>query len=300
MMSGAKLTAAAILAAASAITCPAAADQAPAPDVGAPQIAIVEIPSGDAVLHGRFFAARADRPVATVLIVPGWGGHPEDASGMGAALSARGANVLFVNFRGVQKSTGSFGYAAAIADIGSALAWLRGSEASRRHRVDPGRIVLAGNSFGGGVAMVYAVGDPSVKLVVSIVGADHGVLARRIRNEAGYASRVQETFARSRAPGGTVRFDPDALVRELIAREGDNDLVALAPKLANRNVLLIGAWADETAPIERDILPLYRALVRQKGSDVTIIAYPDGHGLASERDRVADDVMAWLATRMQR
>ena len=287
-----------LCAACGAIAFATAGAQVPASGAAAPHVVAVEIPSGDAVLHGRFFAARSERPVATLLLVPGWGGDPDDASGLGAAMSARGANVLFVNFRGVQRSTGTFGYGAALDDLGAAVRWLRGADAAARHRVDRTRIVLAGNSFGGGVSMVYAAADPSITHVVSIVGADHGVLARRIRDEAGYAARLQETLSRSRA-NGTVRFDPDALMREVLTREADNDLVALAPRFANRSVYLVGAWADQSAPIERDILPFYRALGRQPGSDVTIAAYPGGHGLGGQRERIADDLAAWLDARFR-
>ena len=122
----------------------------------------VDIPSGDASVRGRFFPAQGGTPLATVLIVPGWGGDTLDASGMGAALSARRINVLLINFRGVQQSAGRFTYANALEDIGAALRWLRAPERRTRFAVDPERLVLAGNSFGGAVAMVYAARDTTV------------------------------------------------------------------------------------------------------------------------------------------
>lgn len=268
-----------------------AADRLPVP---------VEIPSGDALLRGRLFPAQGPTPLATLLIVPGWGGDPDDASGMGAALSARGMNVLFVNFRGVQRSSGTFSYANALADLGAALQWLRRPDTAQRFRVDAARLVLGGNSFGGGVAMAYAASDPSVTRIVSIVGADHGVLARRVRSEAGYEARLRQTLTDTKAPDGPVTFEPDALIREVVAMEPQTDLVLQAPRLANRAVLLIGGWNDTTAPIEREILTVYRALRRTEGADATILAYPDGHGLASSRERVADDIVAWTKARMPR
>ena len=260
----------------------------------------LDIPSGDATVRGRFFPARGGMPLATLLIVPGWGGDPVDASGMGAALSARGVNVLLINFRGVQQSTGRFSYANALDDLGAALTWLRSPGNSERFQIDPDRFVLGGNSFGGGVAMVYAARDSTVRRVISIVGADHGVTARRIRGDTAYAARLRSALAGSRSPRGSVQFEPEVLIEELLARESDNDLVRLAPRLADRAVLLIGGWRDLTAPIERDLLPVYRALTAEKVSDATILAYPDGHGLRSHRERVADDIVAWLTPRLQR
>lgn len=85
---------------------------------------------------------------------------------------------------------------------------------------------------------------------------------------------------------------------EIRRREHDNDLVRLAPYLDRRAVLLIAGWDDTTAPIERDILPVYRALAAREGADATILAYPAGHSLRTQRDRVADDIVAWLTSRL--
>src|SRR5215207_3326723 len=166
------------------------------------QTITMSIPSGDAAVRARFFPSGKAAPIATLLIAPGWGGDSTDASGMGAALSARGVNVLLINFRGVQQSGGTFTYANALADFGAALRWLRDPAMAKQFRIDSQRLVLGGNNFGGGVAMVYAAGDSTVRRVISIVGADHGVLARRIRSDTSYAANVQATLTRTRAPQG--------------------------------------------------------------------------------------------------
>ena len=257
-----------------------------------------DIPSGDASVRARFFAAQGGMPLATVLIVPGWGGDSLDASGMGALLSARRVNVLLINFRGVQQSTGRFTYANAIDDLGFAWRWLRDPANRTRYQLDPSKLILAGNSFGGGVAMVYAARDTTVTRVISIVGADHGVLARRLNADTAYASTVRSRFAEAEAPRGPIRFDAMAAVDEIRRRERDNDLVRLAPHLDHRAVLLVGGWDDMTAPIEREILPVYRALAARAGADATILAYPAGHSLRTQRDRVADDIVLWLTSRL--
>jgi uncharacterized protein len=259
-----------------------------------------DIRSGDASVRARFFAAHGGVPVATVLIVPGWGGDSLDASGMGALLSARRVNVLLINFRGVQQSEGRFTYANAIDDLGAAWRWLHEPANRARYRIDPATLVLSGNSFGGGVAMVYAAGDTTVHRVVSIVGADHGLAARRIGADTAYASRIRGALARAAGPRGSVRFEPDSLFVEMVRREHDNDLVRLAPRLDHRSVLLVGGWDDMTAPIESEILPVYRALAARSGADATILAYPEGHSLRTQRDRVADDIVAWLNKRAPR
>ena len=257
-----------------------------------------DIPSGDASVRARFFAAQGGVPLATVLIVPGWGGDSLDASGMGALLSARRVNVLLINFRGVQQSAGRFSYANAIDDLGFAWRWLREPANRARYKLDPSKLILAGNSFGGAVAMVYAARDTTVTRIISIVGADHGVLARRLDADTAYMSSIRSRLAEAEAPRGPVRFSAPAMVDEMRRREHDNDLVRLAPNFDHRAVLLIGGWDDMTAPIERDILPVYRALTARAGADAVILAYPAGHSLLTQRERVADDIVAWLTKRL--
>lgn len=257
-----------------------------------------DIPSGDATVRARFFAAQGGTPLATVLIVPGWGGDSLDASGMGALLSTRRVNVLLINFRGVQQSKGRFSYANAVDDLGFAWRWLRDPANSARYRLDPAKLILAGNSFGGGVAMVYAARDTTVTRIISLVGADHGVLARRLNADSAYRSSVRSRLAEAEAPRGPVRFDASATVEEIRRRERENDLVLLAPHFDRRAVLLIGGWDDTTAPIEREMLPVYRALTARTGADATILAYPSGHSLLPHRDRIADDIVAWLTRRL--
>lgn len=257
-----------------------------------------DIPSGDASVRARFFAAQGGVPLATVLIVPGWGGDSLDASGMGALLSARRVNVLLINFRGVQQSAGRFSYANAIDDLGFAWRWLREPANRARYKLDPSKLILAGNSFGGAVAMVYAARDTTVTRIISIVGADHGVLARRLDADTAYMSSIRSRLAEAEAPRGPVRFSAPAMVDEMRRREHDNDLVRLAPNFDHRAVLLIGGWDDMTAPIERDILPVYRALTARAGADAAILAYPAGHSLLTQRERVADDIVAWLTKRL--
>lgn len=63
-------------------------------------------------------------------------------------------------------------------------------------------------------------------------------------------------------------------------------------------MLLVGGWDDGTCPIEREILPMYRALQAVPVSDAAIVAYPDGHAFRASRDPLAEDVHAWLVRLM--
>lgn len=255
----------------------------------------VEFRSGDETIRGHFFPTAAPMPLATLALIPGFGGSTADVLGLGQRLSARDVNVLVFNNRGVQQSGGTLTYANALDDAAAALEWLRAPETRARFRIDPARLALGGHSFGGAIAILHAARDTSVRRVVSMAGADHGSYARRLRDVAGYRETLRGVLASARAPEGQIRLDPDAIVDDILANEAGYSHPAQAARFAGRAVLLVGGWDDGTCPIEREILPMYRALKAVPGSEASIVAYGDGHAFAASREQLARDVHAWLA-----
>ncbi len=266
---------------------------ATAPGAGAP--VAIDIPSGGVVMKGRFFAARADGPRTTIVMVPGWPGNPDDVLGLGAVLVEDGINVLVFNPRGMHQSGGTFTFANALADIGAALDWVRSPEIARRFRVDTSTLALGGYSFGGGMAMAYAARDPTVRRVVSIAGVDHAELVRELDRDPARAATFVAMLRSTQAPKGPVRFDIEGTTREL--REGMQiyGLREIAPRLADRSILMLGGWEDEQVVVEDTLVPVYRTLRRAGARDVTFLVYPDGHGFSSSRAKIAAANREWLA-----
>lgn len=91
---------------------------------------------------------------------------------------------------------------------------------------------------------------------------------------------------------------PEAVIQEILASEAAFGYTENAPRLADRSILLIGGWDDATAPIETVLLPFYRALKQQLDSDVTIIAYADGHFFSRSREEMASNIRSWLARQL--
>lgn len=253
----------------------------------------VQFRSGGALVHGRFFAA-GTTPEATLLLVPGWPGNPEDVLGFGALLAPKGINVMMFNPRGLHASEGTFSFANALDDIGAAWDWLQTPDAQRQLRIDPARVALGGHSFGGGMALAYAARDSRVRRVVSIGGNDHGEFIREIQRNPKMAEAVRAMLSRTRAPSGPARFAPDAGLQELADHQDVYGIRENAGKLADRAVLLIGGWEDTAVTIDQFILPVYRALKRAGGADVTMLAVHDTHNFAATRSRLASDIHDWL------
>ncbi|MEI9479429.1 MAG: alpha/beta fold hydrolase [Deltaproteobacteria bacterium] len=254
----------------------------------------VEFISEGTCVRGRFFAAVGTAPATTLLLVPGWPGNPNDVLGLGVLLAEQGINVCTFNPRGLHQSEGISSHANTLQDIGAALRWLRQADVRRRFEVDPTRLVLAGHSYGGGMAMAYAARDSSVRRVISIAGNDHGEFIREFQRNTAFAEGVRRMLWSTRAREGPARFEVEAGLKELVNHQDVYGLRENAANLADRSILLIGGWEDEQVTIDQFLLPLYRALKGAGAAKVTFLVYHTDHDFSNVRPRLASDIAGWL------
>lgn len=129
----------------------------------------VEIPCGELRLEGELGLPDGSGPFPVVVLChphPLYGGDMDNnvVVAVYQALMTRQVAALRFNFRGVGKSTGSFGGGVGENDdIKAALDFL-GKQAT----IDTGRIGLAGYSFGGAVALSVALVDGRIKRLMLI------------------------------------------------------------------------------------------------------------------------------------
>jgi dienelactone hydrolase len=248
--------------------------------------------------HGSAMVATvwqpAAAPSATVLLIPGWGGGPSDALGIGRALADAGMAVVVLSPRGWHDSEGTATFAHALEDIGAALAWVRVPANAGRYGLTPGSLVLGGYSWGGGMALAYAARDPSVKRVFSAAGTDHGQFIRQYRADSAFAAMVDELLASSAAPAGPIRFDVAFTMQELAEGQAVYGLIENAAKLADRSILLFGGWEDENVTVDHSLLPLYRALRAAGAGDVTFKVYHTDHSFGGVRADLHADLIRWI------
>jgi pimeloyl-ACP methyl ester carboxylesterase len=254
----------------------------------------IEFISEGACVRGRFFAAVGTTLATTLLLVPGWPGDPNDVLGLGALLAEQGINVCMFNPRGLHQSEGFHTHANTLKDIGAALQWLRQADVQGRFGVDTTRLVLGGHSYGGGIAMVYAARDPSVRRVISIAGADFGEIARETQRNAAFAEEFRRVNLSTRRPEGPAQFDYDAGLKEWVDHQDVYGLRENVAHLADRSILLIGGWEDEQVTIDQFLLPLYRALKGAGAAKVTFLVYHTGHDFSNVREQLASDIAGWL------
>ena len=258
----------------------------------------IEFLSGGGHVRGQFFEGVGADPIATLILVPGWPGNPNDVLGLGALLAPLHVNVLTFNPRGLHQSEGTHTHAGTLEDIAAALTWIRQSSTCERFRVDANRIAIGGHCYGGGMAMAYAAADTSVRRVISIAGNDHGYFVRRMQSDPIFAAGIRQMMMGTRAPQGPARFDLDAGLIELADHQDVYGLRENATRLADRSILLVGGWEDEQTAVEDVELPVYRSLKAAGAADVTFLTYHDNHGFQTVRQQLAADIQQWLARHM--
>lgn len=254
----------------------------------------IEFISEGARVRGKFFVAAGTAPKITLLLIPGWPGDPNDVLGLGTLLAEKGINTCMFNPRGLHQSEGFQTHPNTLKDIGSALHWLRQADVQKRFGVDTTRLVLGGHSYGGGIAMVYAARDASIRRVISIAGADFGELIREIQRNVAFAEEFRRGTLSSLRPEGPAQFDFDAGLKEWGDHQDMYGLRENAVNLADRSIILIGGWEDEQVTVDQFLLPLYRALRGAGAAKVTFLVYHTDHGFANVCQRLASDIAEWL------
>jgi len=246
------------------------------------------------VLKGKFFAAEGECPFPTVLLVQGFPGNEEDVLGLGQRISASGMNAFTFNFRGTHASEGEFTLEGSVEDIGIAFEYLHKEEIVGKFKIDTSSIVLCGYSFGGGMSLTFAANHPEVSRIISIAGTDHGEFVREYLGNESMAKILNESFDEMKSPEGPVRFEGRGALQKLVDSADLYDLRLSAPKLAGREILLIGGWDDMNVTIDNHLLPLYRALKNENGRNVEFLVYQTDHSFSNVREKLAEDIVGWI------
>lgn len=259
----------------------------------------IGIDSAGVLLKGKLFVADGTGPFATVILLRGFPSTSDDVLGIGARLAAAGFHALTFAYSGSQESGGEASFRNAQRDIQAAFDFLRQPENAKRFRVDLRRMILGGWCYGGNMALAYAAGHPEVAAVFSIAGNDHGEFLREYERNPEFQKLVDAMSDSWTKPPHSVCFARGAMPKEIVAAGLDRldpifDLRASAPRLAGREILLVGGWNDRQVTIDQYVLPFYRALEKAGAKKVTLTAFQDDHYFKDCRDGLAAAVIDWL------
>jgi pimeloyl-ACP methyl ester carboxylesterase len=234
------------------------------------------ISSGGHELPGVLHLPAGDGPHPAVLLLHGFPGWERNFD-LAHVLRRAGYATLVFHYRGSWGAAGTWAWSNVLEDSAAAARQLRADP-----RIDAARLAVIGHSMGGFAALQTVAADPTIPVVASIAGFDFGAAGT-----APDPDRYVEPFDQDLLPlqGTSGR----ALVDEMVAHGPEWRLAALAPRLADRQVLLIGASRDTAAPPEQHHLPLVQAYPNAEHH-----LFPTDHALSDHREELADAVVAFL------
>lgn len=252
----------------------------------------LDFTSAQQKLKAYFFPSVTGVVKATVIFLQGFPGIEGDEL-ICEQLAQCDLNVLTFNYRGTFRSEGFFSFPNAVADVGAALAFVKGSDRLSPYTINPEKIVLGGWSLGGALVPPAACLHPEFAQIFSIAGRDFGKEARKIARDNKYSLEVTRNLEAIRTPIGPVNFR-DNLLAELIENQEVFDLENLAPFLKDRKILLISGWEDGVVPVEDNLLPFYHALVSNGAQKVSIEVLQDDHEFSKSKDMLVEIITDWF------
>ena len=178
-------------------------------------------------------------------------------------------------------------------DTQAAVAWIRDPVIAANYRADPKRVVLVGHSMGGMIAAYVASQDAGIRGVVLISAAN---MAGRVLPavEAGQAAAAVEPLGKALAAEGLAPLagcTPESLAHDLLANAAKWNIPDLAPKLANRPLLVVSS-DDGLAPATDELVDRLR---KSGAEQVTTTHLMTDHVYSDQRLALEKIVLAALA-----
>jgi pimeloyl-ACP methyl ester carboxylesterase len=260
---------------------PAAITNDPAPDTTYPAaMETFQIPSHGAMLNALAYIAEGAGPHPAVLLLHGFPGNEKNLD-LAQAIRRDGWDVVYFDYRGSWGSPRDFSFTHSIEDTQSAIAYLRDPAHAKKLRSDPGYIVLIGHSMGGFMARYAGAQDPAIKAVGLISAADMGVdkmQSLKPGQEKEATARLAEHLA-AEGMAPLAGCTPESLAKEVVANATAWNIPNLAPKLANRPVLVITS-DDGLAPSNNAFV---EALHKAGATDITTVHLTTDHSYSDQR-----------------
>jgi pimeloyl-ACP methyl ester carboxylesterase len=273
------------------MTDPLTTDPPPDPDHPAATPALA-LRSGGTDLLGVLHVPAGPGPHPVVVLLHGFPGIERNFD-LAQVLRRAGYAALVFHYRGSWGTGGAWSWGHVLEDAAAVVAALQDPGLATAHRLDPRRLALVGHSMGGFAALMTAAAQPSVTAVASVAGVDFGALAALCRADPAVRAAWVEAFAGELGPlRGT---SGEALVDELEAAGGSWRLGGLAPRLADRPVLLIGGSRDTVTPPGVHHEPVVAAFRAQPVARLEHHVLPTDHALSDHRVALARTVLGFLA-----
>jgi pimeloyl-ACP methyl ester carboxylesterase len=250
-----------------------------------------QISSHGAMLNALAYIAEGAGPHPVVLLLHGFPGNEKNLD-LAQAIRRDGWDVVYFDYRGSWGSPGDFSFTHSIEDTQSAIAYLPDAAHAKKLRSDSGYIVLIGHSMGGFMARYVGAQDSAIKAVGLISAADMGVDKVQSLKPGQEKEAVAHLAAHFAAEGMAplAGCTPESLAKEIIANATAWNIPNLAPKLANRPMLVITS-DDGLAPSNDAFV---EALHKAGATDITTVHLTTDHSYSDQRIALQKAVLETL------
>ena len=200
-------------------------------------MATIEIRSSDARMNGLIYLTSGADAHPVVVFLHGYPGIEKNLD-LAQAVRRAGYQALYIDYRGMWGSGGTFSFTHGLEDAQAILSWVRAPENAAKYRLDARRIALVGHSFGGWLALMMAGREPPAVCVAALAAWNVGWAAQRFAAHADErASNLDDFRTTTDSNGGPVRANPNDLLNELVAHANAWDYLSQAPALGDRALL---------------------------------------------------------------
>ena len=261
---------------------PAALYADPPADAAHPaRMAVLHIPSGGVAINGVAYLASGPGLHPTVVLCHGLPGNEKNLD-LAQAIRRAGWNVVTFNYRGSWGSPGVFRFGQNLEDADAVLAYVEDPAHAAALGVDTGRVVIAGHSMGGWVAITTAAHHPELEGLVTFSAADMARLGG-----APESARVHRMADNMEALAGVTA---ESMAAEVAADATPHPFSKAAPGLKTTPYLALtsndGLAGDTDALVTE---------IRAEGGDAVSTAHvATDHGWSDHRIALEALVIRWL------
>lgn len=253
----------------------------------------VAIESHGSRMNGIVYLAAGAGNHPVVIFFHGYPGNERNLD-LAQAVRRAGYQALYVDYRGMWGSGGTFSFASGLEDADAILAWARTPEIAAKYHFDTRRIAVVGHSFGGWLALMTAAHEQRSVCIAGVAAWNVGLAAQRFERHPDERTSNRDYFRVTTAPGAPVHAGD--LLSEMTTHARDYDYFAQAPSFGDRAVLLIGATRDspdESVAVHQQM----GAALRKAGvTHVTEKQFEDDHPFSNHRLALANLLTSWLNT----
>ncbi|RJL32888.1 alpha/beta fold hydrolase [Bailinhaonella thermotolerans] len=267
------------------------ADDPPAGLLPPAETPAVTFESGGVTLPGVLHVPAGPGPHPIVVLLHGFPGNERNFD-LAQVLRRAGYATVVFHYRGSWGAGGTYSWGSVLEDAARVVRAVREEGFAAAHRLDPERLAVAGHSLGGFAALRTAAGDPSVRAVASIAGFDLGIAAGECAADPAARAGYVEAFGDELLPlAGT---SGEALIAELEAAGDEWRLRRLAPRLADRPVLLVAGERDDVARPEIHHHPLVAEYAAHPVPLLEHRLLSSDHALSGDRVTLARTLLTFL------